>query len=296
MRLTFPNGEHPEVTEPSRVSIGGGQDNRVRIEGLSEHHAVFANDRRGLWLVIEGNDANAHVNARPVSRLALVRPGDLISLGRVQMLLRGDNDPQTAKLPAASGAFRASEQTDDQFCAARFVLRGVGGTYSGCSFNLCEPLLIGRGADARIRLDEPALAEQHARVELHGDRVILRDLAGEGTLVNGVRIKDALLVSGDQLTFEQHRFVVEAPGLKAPTRRHDATPLPSQSIPNNTQTMRAVPGANMFGTPNASASASTEAQPRTARSGATMWWLILAAAALGAAIALLLIYAPRLGG
>ena len=157
-------------------------------------------------------------------------------------------------------------------------------------------MLIGRGADARIRLDEPALAEQHARVELHGDRVILRDLAGEGTLVNGVRIKDALLVSGDQLTFEQHRFVVEAPGLKAPTRRHDATPLPSQSIPNNTQTMRAVPGANMSGTLNASASASTEAQPRTARSGATMWWLILAAAALGTAIALLLIYAPRLGG
>ena len=294
MRLTFPNGEHPEVAEPSRVSIGSGPDNRVRIDGLSEHHAVFANDRRGLWLVIEGNDANAHVNARPVSRLALVRPGDLISLGRVQMLLRGDSDPQNAKLPPASGAFRSSQETDDQFCAARFVLRGVGGTYSGCSFNLCDPLLIGRGADARIRLDEPALAEQHARVELHGDRVILRDLAGEGTLVNGVRIKDALLASGDQLAFEQHRFVVEAPGLKAPTRRHDATPLPS--IPNNTQTMRAVPGPNTPGTSNASASASTDAQSRTARSGATMWWLILAAAALGTAIALLLIYAPRLGG
>ena len=294
MRLTFPNGEHPEVAEPSRVSIGSGQDNRVRLDGLSEHHAVFANDRRGLWLVIEGNDANAHVNARPVSRLALVRPGDLISLGRVQMLLRGDSDPQNAKLPPASGAFRSSQETDDQFCAARFVLRGVGGTYSGCSFNLCDPLLIGRGADARIRLDEPALAEQHARVELHGDRVILRDLAGEGTLVNGVRIKDVLLASGDQLAFEQHRFVVEAPGLKAPTRRHDATPLPS--IPNNTQTMRAVPGPNTPGTSNASASASTDAQSRTARSGATMWWLILAAAALGTVIALLLIYAPRLGG
>ena len=295
MRLTFPNGEHPEVTELSRVSIGGGQDNRVRIDGLSEHHAVLANDRRGLWLVIEGNDANAHVNARPVSRLALVRPGDLISLGRVQMLLRGDNDPQNAKLPPVSGAFRSSQETDDQFCAARFVLRGVGGTYSGCSFNLCDPLLIGRGSDARIRLDEPALAEQHARIELHGDRVILRDLAGEGTLVNGVRIKDALLVSGDQLTFEQHRFVVEAPGLKAPTRRHDATPLPSQSIPNNTQTMRAVPGSNPAEASKTSKSASTEAQPRTARSSATMWWLILAAAALGTAIALLLIYAPGMG-
>ena len=293
MRLTFPNGEHAEVAEPSRVSIGSGRDNRVRIDGLSEHHAVLANDRRGLWLVIEGNDANAHVNARPVSRLALVRPGDLISLGRVQMLLRGDSDPEDPKLPAASGAFHISPETEDQFCAARFVLRGVGGTYSGCSFNLCEPLLIGRGEDARIRLDEPALAEQHARIELHGDRVILRDLAGEGTLLNGTRVNDALLASGDQLAFEQHRFVVEAPGLKAPTRRHDATP--ALSIPNNTQTLRAVPASASPGNAT-SANPGPDMRSRKSWAGATMWWLLLAAAVLGTAIAVLLIYAPRLGG
>ena len=293
MRLTFPNGEHPEVTEASRISVGSGRDNRVRIDGLAEHHAVLANDRRGLWLVVEGGDAGVHVNARPVSRLALVRPGDLISLGRVQMLLRGDVDPTNSKLPPASGAFDSSKQADDDLlCAARFVLRGVGGTYSGCSFNLCEPLVIGRGADAQIRLDEPALAEQHARIELHGDRVILRDLAGEGTLVNGVRVKDALLNSGDQLAFEQHRFVVEAPGLHAPTRRHDATPPPS--VPYNTQTMRAVP-ASASGTPKSAPSAANVAQPAKARPR-TVWWLILAAAALGTTIALLLIYAPRLGG
>lgn len=295
MRLTFPNGEHPEVTESSRVSLGSGRDNRVRIEGLAEQHAVIASDRRGLWLVIEGNDANAHVNARPVSRLALVRPGDLISLGRVQMLLRGDNDPQSAKLPLASGAFHSDREADDQFCAARFVLRGVGGTYSGCSFNLCEPLLIGRGENARIRLDEPTLAQHHARVELHGDRVILRDLAGEGTLVNGVRIKDTLLASGDQLAFEQHRFVVEAPGLHAPVRRHDATPMPP--VQNNTQAMRAVQGPNTPAASTASARADADTQPQAKRSGAIVWWrLILAAAALGTVITLLLIYAPRLGG
>jgi predicted RNA-binding protein len=207
------------------------------------------------------------------------------------MLLRGDSDPQNAALPPVGSAFDASKQADDQFCAARFVLRGVGGTYSGCSFNLCEPLLIGRGADARIRLDEPALAERHARVELHGDRVILRDLAGEGTLVNGVRIKDALLNSGDQLAFEQHRFVIEAPGLQAPKRRHDATPLPA--VPNNTQTMRAIPGLAPTDPPTGVIAGPAPPAPR---SGSTVWWLILAAALLGTVIALLLIYAPRLGG
>lgn len=296
MRLTFPNGEHPEIVEAGRISLGSGRDNRVQIDGLAEHHAVLANDRRGLWLVVEGNEGQAHVNARPVSRLALVRPGDLISLGRVQMLLRGDTDPQSTRVPPASDAFHSGKQSDDDLlCAARFVLRGVGGTYSGCSFNLCEPLVIGRGVDAQIRIDEPALAEQHARIELHGDRVILRDLAGEGTLVNGARVKDALLNSGDQLAFEQHRFVVEAPGLHAPTRRHDATPPPIQNI---TQTMRAVPASSAPSAPSMSKSAvatANAAQPDKTRPR-TVWWLILAAAALGTTIALLLIYAPRLGG
>ncbi|MEO5595876.1 MAG: FHA domain-containing protein [Lysobacteraceae bacterium] len=294
MRLTFPNGEHPDVADPGRLSVGSGSENRVRIEGLADRHAVIANDRRGLWLVVDSGDAGVHVNARPVSRLALVRPGDVISLGRVQMVLHGDQDPKQSVLPPSTGAFHANSSNDSMVCAARFVLRGVGGTFSGCSFNLCDPLVIGRGSDAQIQLDEPTLAEQHARVELHGDRVVLRDLAGEGTLVNGTRIKDALLNSGDQLAFDQNRFVLEAPGLSAPPTRHDSTPLHSGQV--NTQTMSAVT-APLATNPNKPPIHAPVAQSsRAARSAKTVWWLILAAAVLGGLITLLLVYGPRLGG
>ncbi len=290
MRLTFPNGEHPDVIEPSRISLGSGSDSRVRLDGLAERHAVLANDRRGLWLVIESGDAVAHVNARPVSRLALVRPGDLISLGRVQIQLRSESDPQNPKLPPASAALNKETSSNSAVCSERFVLRGVGGAYYGRSFPLCEPVVVGRGDSADIRLDEPTMGDRQARVELHGDRVVLRDLgAGDGTRLNGVPVRNALLMAGDQLAWEQNRYVLEAPGLSAPVQRHDTTPLPP-STAHTTQTLRPITAVQSV---QPAAITSDESQRRR---GNTVWWLIASAAALGAAITALLLYAPKLGG
>ena len=290
MRLTFPNGEHPDVVEPGRITLGSGSDSRVRLEGLTERHAVLANDRRGLWLVIESGDAVAHVNARPVSRLALVRAGDLISLGRVQMLLRSEADPKTPQLPPASAALNRENTGNSSICSERFVLRGVGGAHYGRSFPLCDPVVVGRGDSADLRLDEPAMGDRQARIELHGDRVVLRDLGtGDGTVLNGVPVRNALLMAGDQLAWEQNRYVLEAPGLSAPVQRHDTTPIPATA--GTTQTMR--PVTAIHSVQSSTASADTASIPRR---GISVWWLILSAALLGAAIAALLMFAPKLGG
>ena len=293
MRLTFPNGEHPDVTEPSRVTLGSGSDSRVRLDSLADRHAVLANDRRGLWLVIESSEATAHVNARPVSRLALVRPGDLISLGRVQMLLRSESDPMNPQLPAATAAFTRDSARNSPMCSERFLLRGVGGAHSGQSFPLSDPVVVGRGDSADLRLEEPTLADRHVRIELHGDRVVLRDLStgqGEGTTLNGVRVRNALLAAGDQLAWEQNRYVLEAPGLSAPVQRHDTTPLPATHSHPTTQTLRPVTAVHSI-----QASAQSDAPMPQQRKGAGVWWLIAAAAVLGAAITALLLFAPKLG-
>lgn len=291
MRLTFPNGEHPDVVEPSRVTLGSGGDSRVRLDGLSERHAVLANDRRGLWLVIESGDAVAHVNARPVKRLALVRPGDLITLGDVQIQLRSEFDPKPTQLPPAEGL--PDRADNGAICAERFVLRGVGGAHYGRSFPLCRPVVVGRGESANLRLEEPAMAENQARIELHGDSVVLRDLGkGDGTTLNGVPVRNAVLMAGDQLAWEQNRYVLEAPGLSAPVQRHDTTPLPKTKTNHpTTQTMRPVTA-----TPSSAKTAPqmTPVEALPSRSGNTVWWLIAAAALLGAAIAALLLFGPKI--
>jgi pSer/pThr/pTyr-binding forkhead associated (FHA) protein len=96
----------------------------------------------------------------------------------------------------------------------RLVLRGVGGRYHGRSITLERPRLVGRAAEADIRIDDQAFPEHHARLEHHAGRVLLRDLdSGEASSVNGKPVRDAVLLPGDQVVFDaQHRFVVEAPG------------------------------------------------------------------------------------
>ncbi|MCI1709790.1 MAG: FHA domain-containing protein [Chiayiivirga sp.] len=96
---------------------------------------------------------------------------------------------------------------------------------------LLDPITIGRAANAGIRLDEPGMEERHATLEQHADRVVLRDQGShDGSVVNGVELKDAVLHPGDQIAFEQHRFVLEAPGLPprgtGRSRRHHVSRAP----------------------------------------------------------------------
>lgn len=164
-------------------------------------------DRRGVWLQVPSGMRGVHVNGRPVQRMAQLRAGDAIYVDGVELLL------QASSLPASAAPAATSVNGPDP----RVVLRGVGGKYHGRSIALSRPCLVGRARDAGIRVDEPMFAERHAQLELRGDRVLLKDLgSGDGSWVNGVALRDALLVAGDQVAFDgQHRFVVEVPWTSA---------------------------------------------------------------------------------
>ena len=170
--------------------------------------------------------------------------------------------------------------------ASRVVLRGVAGSNFGRSFTLSESRVIGRAASADIRLDGAGIAERHAVGELHGERLVLRALApGATTTVNGLPMRDALLAPGDQLMIEQHRFMVEAPGLP-PRGQNPSVKLQGSA---HTQTLQKVrsPAAS-------AATAAPEPALQPGRDPASLWWLIAAAAVLAAAVTALVVYAPRL--
>lgn len=178
--------------------------------------AQFCMDDRGLWLQVGNGIRGIHVNGRPVRRMALLRAGDAVYVDGVEMVLQGEVDTLLqAPAPAASVEGNGDEQR---------LLRGVGGLHHGRSYPLSRTRVIGRGSDVDIEIDEPAFAEQHARVEVHGERVLLRDLgSADGTRVNGVAVRHCWLQAGDQVVFDgQHRFVLEVP--HDPRRR----PLPDE--------------------------------------------------------------------
>lgn len=291
MQLTFPNGEHTNVPLQGEVTVGSRSGSRVCLtsSGLAPHHASFVQDRRGLWLRVPPGVHGVHLNARPVRHLAQLRPGDLVCLDKLRLQLRADDQPEIdRRIPASQPASMNEAQ---RVSASRVVLRGLSGQHFGRSYTLTEPRLFGRTASADIRLDDAAVAERHAVIELHSDRVVLRALGSDSSLVNGVPVRDAVLSPGDQISIDQHRFVLEAPGLPQRGQLGGQKPV----VSTHTQTMNAV-----------RVPAAPDAEPRAGegprrskpagRDPSALWWLIAAATVLGAAITALLVYAPRIGG
>lgn len=74
-----------------------------------------------------------------------------------------------------------------------------------------RPLLVGRGAAADLVIPDPAVSRTHAEIQVTADGLRVRDLgSGNGTMVNGVSVTEALLGPGDTLTFGRPSFLVES--------------------------------------------------------------------------------------
>lgn len=284
MRLVFPGHNHADVAlHPGELSLGASDecDIHLRDAGWLPHHASLGIDpQRGLWLRLEQTNGVAHVNARPVRECAMLRLGDIVSLGEVQFCVMLQDESQIVRqLPARRGA---PMEDPERVAASRAVLRGVAGLFHGRTFSLASGLLIGSAPDADIRIQDADVAPRHARIELNHEQVILRAEAAGNTLkVNGVVVENAVLHPADQVIVGPHRFVVEAPGL--PPRGGGVLSPRQRPI---TQAISAVP------TPPP-VPARAEPEPAPSRGRFNAWWLLLAAAAIAVVLAGILIYAPR---
>ena len=72
----------------------------------------------------------------------------------------------------------------------------VEGTNKGTTADLGAPILIGRGNDAAIRLDDDYVSTRHARIAASGDQWFVEDLGStNGTYVGTVRITQPTTVT-----------------------------------------------------------------------------------------------------
>ena len=138
MRISFPNGEHADVAlAGGSLSIGSAPDNDVVLaaEGVMPRHASLSIEpQRGILLHVAGSGAVVHVNGRAIQEFGILRLGDVLSIGRAQLLLKPDRDDNiVVKVPAA-----AAQNSDaaSQAASSRVVLRGVAGGFYGRSIAL----------------------------------------------------------------------------------------------------------------------------------------------------------------
>lgn len=262
MRLSFGNGEHADfIMDEGTVSLGHAADNTfvLNARDVGAHHARVVVDARGAILEVLDPLARTHVNARPVREKALLRSGDVVCVGQATIALKANRDDQIEMAPPESGV-------DDAAAAplARVVLRGVSGGHYGKTIGVQRQLRIGSRLDNGLVLDDPGVAARHATVEHVGRSIHLRCAPGCEVLVNGVRVRSAVLHSGDQIAFERSHFLVEAAGLPSRASWVEANE-PAISAPVTAQ------------------DSADEELPDGSQGG--IWWLIGVAAIIAAAIA-----------
>jgi DNA-binding NtrC family response regulator len=106
--------------------------------------------------------------------------------------------PEVELAPSEQTTLTLGETTaSPQRSSLWLIWAGLGAAPPHC---LGAPAVIGRGAEASLRLDCPGVSRAHAELYRQGPLVVVRDLGSRnGTFLNGERVEQAALSEGDVL-------------------------------------------------------------------------------------------------
>jgi hypothetical protein len=252
MRIEFPNAAREDFHwVQARLRIGSALDNDLVLAAsqAASRHLCVEQDRRGWVLRVLPAADRVYVNARPVRERALLRAGDVVSVGDCRLLLCDDEDPTLRMPPKVPEEGRGTA-----------AMRAVAGPLSGRVLPLHDSLELGPEGQYPLGLVQGEVVG--LRVGWDDGLLMLEDTRRSPrhpVRVNGVVVRKAPLLPGDQIGVATHRFVLEAPGAETE--------------------------------PEASLDVQATADLPEAAAGPTgeVWWLIVTAAVLALAIALVLL-------
>jgi len=123
-----------------------------------------------------------------ISYLAILWIFVLSAISVVRSDMFGARMPATAREAAAPKARRQPKQKARKGSPTHVLV--VDGANKGERADLTQaPILIGRGADAAIRLDDDYVSTRHARIASSGDQWFVEDLGStNGTYIGSARI------------------------------------------------------------------------------------------------------------
>lgn len=179
-------GSAPEVNCPLPLSDVQLQHARLTVEGENVHITPIQGITR--------------INGKIIAASTLLHQGDHIELASASLTLL---DPKIQR--SQTEATRLTSLTD-------WALEPISSHLPSASIPLQGTLVIGRSPECEVCLNFAHLSRKHARITLSTTGLEVEDLnSSNGTFVNGGRIRQARLQSGDILSFDALRFRILGP-------------------------------------------------------------------------------------
>jgi hypothetical protein len=253
MRIEFPHSTRAGFQWSQavlRIGSDTGNDLILAASQAAPRHLLIRLDRRGWVLEVLPETTRVYVNARPVRERAILRPGDVLSVGDCRMQLCADEEPAHRTSPPMPELERCT-----------VALRAVAGPLSGQVLSLDKRLELGPQGKAPLDLPQGETATltifwRDGRLCMETGQALR---ARYPVRINGIAVQQAVLLPGDQIGIGMHRFLIDAPGLEPEPEIVLPEPTP-EPLPEDT------------------------AGPR-----GEVWWLIVTAAVLALGIALMLL-------
>ena len=206
-------------------TIGKDASNSLMIDDarLAPSHAELRNQNQQLLLVSKTGGTGVWVNGMPVSDEVPVKAGDSITLGDVELeLIDPKNTTQVS--PQASSS------------ASGWSIHSKASWLEKNRYAISDTVVIGRdpGCDICIPLDH--LSRRHLELSIRGGQLFAKDLeSSNGTFVNGGRITETSLKSGDKIKLDVVTFEVSGPNHDPHKTIIRQAPAPASATHKNTQ-------------------------------------------------------------
>jgi pSer/pThr/pTyr-binding forkhead associated (FHA) protein len=215
-------------------SVGRAEDSTIRLteRNISRAHARIYREGDDEWQIEDkGSYTGSFVNGERVSGKRTLKHGDTIQLGDYRLELM-DEEQQAVDAKALDAAVTAAQLPD------RLVV--VQGPNVGTVYPLLEhKLLIGRGEECQIALDDASVSRVHVEVlrTEHG-LMILDQGSSNGLRINGADLPSAMLRSGDVVELGDVRLKFVPSGVEdvvmqvSPVAAHPQDAMPV-AVPRN---------------------------------------------------------------
>lgn len=184
------------------MSIGADTKSHIVINdtGVDAQHAEITKKDEALYLSDCGSKAGTIVNGARIKQHFQLRAGDVINIAGVELEIL---EPKSA---SGSGSRGSNARTD-------WSIMALSGELKGKKIPLKEgSWIFGRSNTCDVVVNDSHMSRRHAEVSLKSDQLRIVDLqSSNGTCVNGEKVGERLLKTGDKISFDHTIFLVAGP-------------------------------------------------------------------------------------